>query len=210
MRGMEVARPQNGDPRGENSFTAVLLAGGRSSRMGAEKAALVLAREPLWRRQVATLQALGPHELLVSGPKNGPFTEVEVVEDAWPGQGPLGALATVFPRVRSRWVVVLAIDLPLVTAAFLRGLLAETAQARSGLVPWEEDRFHPLAAVYPAEAGALAQERVEAGELALQPFVRELEQLGLVRRRELTAAESALLRNLNTPADWAELTRELH
>jgi molybdopterin-guanine dinucleotide biosynthesis protein A len=79
------------------------------------------------------------------------------------------------------------------------------------LIPWADERFHPLAAVYPAApAGELASARVEAGKLAMQPFVRELEGRGLVRRRELRPTESALLRNLNAPADWEELVRELH
>ena len=59
----------------ENSLTmrcsAVLLAGGKSSRMGRDKAFLEIEGEPLWQRQLATLRRLAPEQLMISGPLRG-------------------------------------------------------------------------------------------------------------------------------------------
>jgi molybdenum cofactor guanylyltransferase len=184
------------------AFTAVLLAGGRSTRMGRDKAALVFDGVPLWQRQLATLRALEPAELLISGPLDGPWRDagVECIPDETPGAGPLGALATILPRMRGRCCVVLAIDLPDMTSAFLRRLLP-AASGRSGVVPMLEDRFEPLAAIYPQSLAPLAAQHLAAERRSMRDFVRE----GIAARRleahQVADADRALFRNVNTPAD---------
>src|SRR5205823_5696774 len=101
------------------AFSAVLLAGGASRRMGMDKA---LLRAPdgdsspqlLWQRQLQTLRALEPAEILISGPPRPGFPAgVPCIRDRLPGCGPLGGLATCLARVATPWLLVLAIDLPL-------------------------------------------------------------------------------------------------
>src|SRR5262245_21418784 len=70
-------------------FSAVLLAGGKSSRMGRDKAALVVDGVPLWQRQLATLRAAGAREVFVSGAARGPWTGMECIHDEVKGAGPL-------------------------------------------------------------------------------------------------------------------------
>ena len=72
-----------------------------------------------------------------------------------------------------RRLVVLAVDLPLMTAGFLRGLLARAGDGR-GVVPRHRGSglYEPLAAVYPAECLALARERLRGEDWSLQGFVR--------------------------------------
>jgi molybdopterin-guanine dinucleotide biosynthesis protein A len=184
------------------AFTAVLLAGGRSTRMGRDKAALVLDGVPLWQRQLATLSALEPDELLISGPLDGPWRDagVECIPDQPPGAGPLGALATILPRMRGRRVVVLAVDLPGMTTAYLRRLLAN-APGENGLVPALDGRFEPLAAIYPQALAPLAAQQLAAGRLSLQDFVRAGLDAALLGAHPVADAERALFRNVNTPAD---------
>ena len=79
--------------------SAVLLAGGKSSRMGRDKALLEIDGEPLWRRQLATLRALEPEQLMVSGPPRG---EGETVADEIEDAGPLGGVAAALPNARRR------------------------------------------------------------------------------------------------------------
>jgi molybdopterin-guanine dinucleotide biosynthesis protein A len=169
--------------------------------MGRDKAELELGGKPLWKLQLDKLRALAPETVVVSGKTTGPFREVTVIADLWPQCGPLGGLASIMQHVETAWVVVLAVDLPLVSVEFLQALFAETLADGRGRVPWDGGRWHPLCAVYPRAAGRPARQRVERGELAMQPFVRELEAEGLVRRRLLAEHERALLRNVNTPAD---------
>src|SRR4051794_37322903 len=84
---------------GSNAFrmdhTAVLLAGGKSSRMGRDKALLAVEGRPLWMRQVEVLRATSPTQLLISGPPDGAWkdTGIVAVADETPGQGPLSGIA---------------------------------------------------------------------------------------------------------------------
>lgn len=177
--------------------SAVLLAGGKSSRMGRDKALLEIGGETLWRRQLATLRALAPQQLMVAGPPRG---EVESIVDEVEGAGPLGGLATALRRCSAPLLVVLAIDLPEITPDFLRALLDLCDEDR-GAVPCGAEFYEPLAAVYPTTLRDAASEALRAGDFSLQHFVAEAVRAQRLVRREIHPAESHLFTNLNTPAD---------
>ena len=183
-------------------FAAVLLAGGRSRRMGRDKALLELPDgRRLWEHQWETLGALGPAERFVSGSwREGFPPDLPWLADEFPGCGPLAGIAAALQVMQSPRLVVLAVDLPGMTADFLRGLLQGNDSA--GVVPQRaDDFFEPLAAVYPKSAAGPAQERLHAGALALQPFVRTLIDDGLAVSRPIAEAEAGLFANWNHPGD---------
>lgn len=167
--------------------------------MGRDKAVVMIDGVPLWQRQLATLRALQPAELFISGRADGPYAGVgvEIVEDARPGLGPLAGIAAALARSRSPRLVVLAIDLPAMTAGYLAGLL----RLETGAIPQQGTQFEPLAAVYPAAAHALAEGAIDGDDRSLQPFVRRLVAAGLAVPAPIGPEEAALFRNVNTPAD---------
>lgn len=186
-------------------FAAVLLAGGRSRRMGRDKALLPLADgRPLWQRQLDVLRALQPAELFISGPARVGFPpDISLLADATPGRGPLSGIAAALGAMRSPLLVVLAVDLPRMTAAFLRELLAESLENR-GTVPRHGTSgfYEPLAAVYPARSSPLAEAQLASGDWSLQSFVRVAVAAGQLRDRPLQPpAETGRFVNWNTPAD---------
>ncbi len=130
--------------------------------MGRDKALLPLSDgRLLWQRQLDVLRQLGPAELFVSGPRREEFPpELVCLPDEQPGRGPLGGIASALGAMSAVQLVVLAVDLPLMTPEFLRGLL-ERATDGHGVVPQhrESGLHEPLAAVYPSACLALAQAR---------------------------------------------------
>ena len=205
------------------SHAAVLLAGGKSSRMGRDKSALIVNGEPLWQRQLAVLRATEPAELFISGKSDGPYAGcgVEILADKIPGCGPLGGIATALRRCTSERLLVLAVDMPAMTANFLRSLIAESQRTAMGIVPSvaedgrrrarialevrDAPRAHlePLAAVYPRTALAIADECLRNGEFKLEAFIRKLEAIHLVRLRPVAENDAAFLTNWNAPEDIA-------
>lgn len=187
--------------------SGVLLAGGRSKRMGRDKARLMVRGQPLWLRQLEVLRAVGAGELVVSGAPDGPWagraTEWGVVLDSRPGSGPLGGLAAALDAMTGSWLVVLAVDMPCMEAAYLRALLESARALSRGVIPVLKDFAEPLAAVYPREMGELAFDGLRKGEFSLQHWVREGVRLGMVELREVNRMEEPLFVNLNTPADFA-------
>ena len=119
------------------SHAAVLLAGGKSSRMGRDKFALPVNGEPLWQHQLAVLRATEPAELFISGKSDGPYADcgVEILADEIPDCGPLGGIATALRRCTSDFLLVLAVDMPAMTATFLRTLLDESQRTGMGIIP---------------------------------------------------------------------------
>ena len=168
--------------------------------MGCNKAFLEIEGEPLWRRQLATLGQLSPEQLMVSGPRREEWSEYEIVEDGLTDVGPLAGVAAALRKCASPRLVVLAVDLPKMTADFLRSLL-QLCEDRKGVVPRACDRFEPLAAVYPVDCAALADAALRDGDFSMQRFVRRAQEQDLLRERIISEAETVLFANLNTPAD---------
>ena len=191
------------------SHAAVLLAGGKSSRMGRDKSALPVNGEPLWQRQLAVLRATEPAELFISGKNDGPYADcgVEILADEIPGCGPLGGIATALRRCTSERLLVLAVDMPAMTVDFLRTLLEESQRTAKGTVPSvaadgrRRANLEPLAAVYPHTALAIADECLRTGERKLEGFIRKLEASQLVDVCPVAGKEVAFFTNWNDPAD---------
>ena len=187
-------------------FAAVLLAGGRSRRMGRDKALLPLPDgRLLWQRQLAILCALEPAELFVSGPaREGLPAGVRVLADEAPNLGPLAGIAAALHAMRSTHLVVLAVDLPAMTTGYLLELLRAPRRggAAQGTIPQRADgTFEPLAAVYPRAASTLAGARLHGADRSLQAFVRSLIEHDLAVAHPLQQADGDLFVNWNQPQD---------
>jgi molybdopterin-guanine dinucleotide biosynthesis protein A len=104
-------------------FDAVVLAGGGGRRLGGlDKAALRIGQVPLLDRALEAVASAS--RIVVVGPERAVPSGVLVVGDRPPGGGPVSALAAAVPTLRSPLVVVLACDMPFVTAAVVERLLA--------------------------------------------------------------------------------------
>lgn len=177
--------------------SAVLLAGGKSSRMGRDKAFLEFEGEPLWRHQVATLKKLAPAQLMIAGPARAEWSEHEIVTDEIADAGPLAGVAAALRKCTAPLLVVLAVDLPRMSADFLLSLFRDA----QGAVPGGPDGFEPLAAVYPVACASLTARALRSGDFSMQNFVRKAVDQGLVAERKISPSERMLFANLNTPAD---------
>lgn len=186
------------------SFSAVVLAAGRSTRMGRDKALLEADGMPLWRRQRGVLAAAGASEIFLSArPEQAWLKEARpefagVLHDALPHLGPLVGITAGLERASYPWLAVLAIDLPQMTDAWFTELLAAAA-AGVGVVGRREEFFEPLAALYPREMKWAAWEALARGEVSLQRLIAGAVKDGLMRVRELGAAEEGLFTNWNEP-----------
>ena len=185
-------------------FCAALLAGGRSTRMGQDKAFMSFGDppQPLWERQLQLLGELRPDQLLLSHNADQNFgvpRGVEAVVDLHADRGPLGGVISVLRRARCPRLLVLAVDLPFVTRDFLESLL----RAPGGVVLQDETfgRYEAVAAVYTHDCLEVAEDRQRRGELAMQSFIATCVEDGFLDARALRDGERQLLRNLNRPED---------
>jgi molybdenum cofactor guanylyltransferase len=185
------------------SFSAALLAGGQSTRMGRDKALLSVPGSDLllWRRQLGLLEELRPGEIFWSGPaRPGLPGHIRVVSDAVENGGPLAGISACLNALQGDLLVVLAVDLPRMNAPFLESLLARCSLGY-GVVGRQGDYFEPLAAIYPKELQVLAAEHLGQGRRAMQDLVREAVQRKLLQVISLGEGDLPLFKNLNAPDD---------
>ena len=189
-------------------FSAVLLVGGKSSRFGSDKALVKIDGIELWQRQISLLRALAPHEILVAAAEPPIWIDEHsrFVRDAVPNVGPLSGVAAALRECATSHLLVLAIDLPQMTAAFLQSLV-DLSSENCGAVPKRNKFFEPLAAIYPQSCRALADRQILAGKLMMQDFVSAALEENLIVVRDLRSGEEPLFTNMNTPDDLLSVPR---
>ena len=169
--------------------------------MGRDKCLVELDGEPLWRRQMGILSAIADEVCFVA-PERPAWcrTGMRWLKDAVPGQGPLGGLVSALENAAHEHVLLLAVDLPAITARFLEGLRTQSS-ATGGAVPIIDGLYQPLSAIYPRSARTAALARLSGADKSLQPLLRELVAGGKMRGVPVPREDRPLFRNLNTACD---------
>ncbi len=184
-------------------WTAAILGGGQAHRLGGQdKSTLLVGGRTILERQLAVLRDLGVPVLLV-GVEQWPGAHgLTPVPDRLPGHGALGGLYTALVASETDHVVVIACDMPFLTASFL-GHLATLDDAADAVVPRAADGRHPLCARYHRRAAPIVGRHLDAGHLRIGMALDDL------TVRELGPGDLApfdpggtLLFNVNTPNDY--------
>ena len=147
------------------AFSGAVLTGGRSTRMGSNKALVELRGRPLAAYPRDALQAAGAAEVVAVGGDPVALTALElaVVADEQPGQGPLGGILTALRWARTPVVVVLACDLPAVTPAVVRHLVAACDEDVDAAVPVVDGHPQVVAAAWRRRALASLEAAFASG-----------------------------------------------
>jgi molybdopterin-guanine dinucleotide biosynthesis protein A len=188
------------------AVTAFVLAGGKSSRMGRDKALLQFGGKTLLEGALVLASTVAPKLKIVGDPaKYAEFAPV--VSDIYLDRGPLGGIHAALINTDTDLNLILATDLPFVAPAFLQHLIA-TARSTDALVtvPKLGHFFEPLCAIYRKEFSNVAQQALIEGRNKVDAlFTAGITYL--VSEEEIVAAgfSPAMFRNLNTPEDFASL-----
>jgi molybdopterin-guanine dinucleotide biosynthesis protein A len=198
--------------------SAAILAGGRARRMGgADKASLTVGRARIIDRQLDALSAVADDIRIVGhDPRRYADFGIRVIPDAIAGAGALGGIYTALLDAAHERLLVIACDLPFVTAPLLARLVEESRGADDvdAVVPRSARGLEPLCALYRTRCAAAVRNRIEKGSLQVAGL------LDAVRTRILEPDalapydEGALFENVNTPhdheraRDWVELNEK--
>lgn len=186
------------------SFATLLLAGGASTRMGFPKALVNVDGTPLWRVQMDKLLALHPAEIFLSAPRDLelPPGAWKIIHDEKPDLGPLAGLASARHVMSAEWLLVLAIDLPWMTASYLQALRDRAVASGVGNVPELDGHYIGLAAIYPRTFldDHLAA-HLRSDDRSVQRLVRAGVVEGTLAPWPVAENERVLFQNANTPED---------
>jgi molybdenum cofactor guanylyltransferase len=188
--------------------TAFVLAGGKSSRMGQDKAFLQLGGCTLLSRalELATAAACGVW-IVGSSAKFAAFGPV--IADVYPERGPLGGIHASLSQTDTDLNLVIAVDLPFLNPSFLHYLISRARESHAVVVvPKASGSLQPLCAVYRRSFAKIADRSLRAGRNKVDLLFSEV-QTRVIEREELEQNGFAeeMFRNLNTLEDWTEARR---
>lgn len=206
----------------ELNFAGIVLAGGRSTRMGRDKASLAVGGQTMLCRVVSTLHSIPNCRMIivvVAEAQRLPELSgsVHVARDRSPNHGPLEAFATGLVELNKQSndvgpigkCFLTSCDAPFLRREFVQTVVAKCGDAIDAAVPVHDGYVQPLAAVYSVHVLPIVEELLSAGHRSLKsifPLVR----VEHVDSESLRQAEPELLslRNVNTVDDfeWAERT----
>lgn len=181
-------------------LSGIVLAGGRSRRMGQAKAELTLMGRTLLQRQVDKFLALGIQDIMLSGGNCPALPGVRVIPDEYVGKGPLGGLHACLHAAKNSACLVVSVDTPLVPAAGL----AHLCQVHSGGVTAlrHSGGEEPLLGVYDCRVADSIPALIESGKCA----VRVLREVVPWSYFDYLGPEE-LLMNCNTPEEFEAVKR---
>jgi len=190
-------------------ITAFILAGGKSTRMGTDKAVLLLGGRPLIAHAL-DLARSAAEEVKIIGDPLKLLQFGDVIRDLYSERGPLGGIHAALSSTRSDYNLILGVDLPFVTKQFLN-YLAESAQASDATVTVASASggLQPLCAIYRKQFVALAERALAAGRNKIDALFAGTT-VRLITDEELAANgfSPSIFSNLNTPEDWELAKRE--
>jgi molybdenum cofactor guanylyltransferase len=183
-------------------IAAFILAGGKSTRMGTDKAFVTLGGRALLARMLDLARSVTPEVRIVGeASKYAPFANV--VEDLFPGCGPLGGIHAALRSTSTEINLILAVDIPFASLALLQFLITRTKNS-SALVTVARSggRLHPLCAVYRREFAQAAENALREGRYKIDAlFDQVATQVIGEEELELAGFAPRIFRNLNTPQD---------
>ena len=192
-------------PETVSDLTAFVLAGGKSTRMGSDKALLPWGDGSLLSHALNLLAVVTPNVCIVGDA--GKFASFgAVVEDQYRERGPLGGIHAALSSSKTGLNLMLAVDLPLIEPRFLQFTIG-LAQATDAVVtvPHTGGVSQPLCAVYRQDFLQPAEESLKAGRNKIDALFVKVK-TRIIGEDEFTRAgfSPAMFRNLNTPEDWKE------
>ena len=186
------------------NVTGILLAGGKSRRMGEDKRFLLVGGQTLFERSLSILRSLFPNVLVVIAQDSPPLqAEVPVLRDLVPDCGSLGGLYTGLEHASTQHVFVVACDMPFLDPQAVQYVVELRADADI-VMAQRENGLQPMHALYSKRCLPVIEGMVKARHLKIQEIVSDPSlNVRLISKVELSRIdpEGRSFLNVNTPAD---------
>ena len=189
----------------EADISAFILAGGKSTRMGTDKAFVSLNGRTLLARTLDAARSLTANISIVGDPaKYSAFGRV--VEDLFPDCGPLGGIHSALRSSTTDLNVILAVDTPFVSLALMQFLVSRARTSASLVtVARANGGLQPLCAIYRREFADVAEKALRAGRCKIDAlFDPDTTQIVAESELEIAGFSPKIFRNLNTADELAQ------
>ncbi|MGG5341278.1 molybdenum cofactor guanylyltransferase [Enterococcus sp. AZ192] len=177
--------------------TAVILCGGKSTRMGFDKSLLKVNGEFVLLRTVKQLQKTFPKVLLVANQRTkfpAVFSQVAIIEDHYHEKGPLGGLATGLEEIETEYLFLVACDIPNLTVDLIR-IMTEHLSTYQIVLCQQNGRLEPLFAFYHRSCLSVFQQQLTSKNWRI---AKEFDRFSV---KIITLETSTTINNVNTPKE---------
>lgn len=195
-------------------ITGIILAGGKSSRMGTDKSLLPIDGKSMIEHIVLALRPFVA-ELLIVADDKGKYSfleEVEFIEDIKKDQGPLVGMVSGLIAADNQQVFVTSCDMPMIEGKLIKYLMCESN--KDIVSPFSEDGFEPMMTIYSKNILPYAQQAVERGERSINRFIATMDKKGYVGRIDkqeiIKRFGKDTFFNLNTIEDYNKMIEVYH
>ncbi len=185
------------------NVTGVLLAGGKSRRMGADKRFLHVGEKTLFDRTLNTLRKVFSEVLVVIAQDSEPLdAPVPVLRDVIPNCGSLGGLFTGLKQSKTPYVFVVACDMPFLESQVIQALVQ--CRGDADVVMAKMHGLQPMHAVYSKRCLPVMEDMLKSGDLKIQHIIKSPSlQVRLLEEQDLKEIDPSgkSFLNVNTPSD---------
>lgn len=185
-------------------ITGIVLAGGKSRRMGTDKGLLPFQNSTFIQNTINHLKKVVKNVIIIANHKKYEDFNIRVVEDIIKDSGPLGGLHSGLTCSKTELNVVLANDMPLVTSNFIKGLIEKFNLSYDALWCTAGGKDIPLAGIYKKSVAFNCKKLLQNGEKRLL----ELQTVAKIQKYEVEDAYTSYLQNINTPEQYRQLNHE--
>lgn len=186
-----------------NEVTGIVLAGGKSNRMGTDKALLLFRNKPLILHAIDILKQICGRVIISANHSNYQFTGCE----AWPDErseiGPMAGIYSCLKRSLTSWNFVLSCDMPLIDPEILASMYLKKEDYDVVLPVHDRDCLEPLCAVYHRQVVPALEECMRSGNYSLRHFI-----MGSKHQLvDMTVPHKDMFVNVNTSQDFDLLNK---
>lgn len=193
----------------ETKITGIILAGGKSSRMGRDKGWIELNNKPLINYAIEALKPYCDQILISSNSKEYKSLGYPVFEDKIKNCGPLGGIYSSLLHSSTQRNMVLSCDMPLVSTELIKYVLDKCIEGKLSLPIHGANFMEPLCAVYPLEAIQHLEKFIKEGKLKLIDLVNSIPTEQIMIDPSNYFYHPDLFLNINRPGDLERASRLL-
>ena len=185
-----------------NEVTFVLLAGGKSTRMGSDKGKLVYNQTSFSDQLITIAKELTSKVLISVGKHNADsYSDLIAIEDTHSEKGPIGGVVSVIPHIQTNWFFIVSVDTPLISKTLLHELW-RNKEGYEAVVYNVSGRIHPLVGLYNTSTRNGWVNAFKLEKLKVTELVRSFN----LKMIEASPDVVPLLKNINTPEEYKELS----
>ena len=189
-------------------ITGIVLAGGRSSRMGEDKSMMKLNGKSLVEYSIDALKPLCNKVIISSNNPGYEFTGCEVWPDEIPDQAPIIGIYSCLKRSETALNIILSCDIPLISTSMIAFLLAKSAAYDISVPIHENGQIEPLCGIYKKSSLSILKEFIDSGNYRLNECIRSASHQLIPVDSQIPCNTPNLFLNINTPSDFGYLLTE--